>query len=50
MGIRREDKFKKYTRWGNLERILKDVDDHIAQSPFDGDRIIEVLKAVLVNN
>ncbi len=50
MGIRREDKFKKYTRWGNLERILKDVDDHIAESPFDSERIIEVLQAVLVNS
>ena len=44
IGIRREDKFKKYTRWGNLERILKDADDYIAESPFDSERIMEVLK------
>jgi hypothetical protein len=48
MGIRREDKFKKYTRWGNLERILKDADDHIAESPFEKDHIIEVLQAVFM--
>ena len=46
MGIRRDDKFKKYTLWGNLERILEDADDHIAESPFDSERIIEVLQAV----
>jgi Fe-S oxidoreductase len=50
MGIRREDKFKKYTRWGNLERILKDADDHIAESPFENERITEVLQAVFVNS
>jgi Fe-S oxidoreductase len=50
MGIRREDKFKKYTRWGSLEGILKDANDHIAGSPFDRERIIEVLQAVLVNS
>ena len=44
MGIRREDKFKKYTRWGSLERILKDANDHIAESPFDRERIVDLLK------
>ena len=48
MGIRRDDKFKKYTRWGSLERILKDADEHIAESPFEKKRIIEVLKAVFM--
>jgi Fe-S oxidoreductase len=46
MGIRREDKFKKYTLWGNLERILRDAEDHIAKSPFERERILEVLQAV----
>jgi Fe-S oxidoreductase len=48
MGIQRDDKFKKYILWGNLERILKDAEDHIAESPFERDRIIEVLKAVFI--
>jgi hypothetical protein len=48
MGIRREDKFKKYARWGNLERILKDADDHIAESLFERNRIIEVLQATFL--
>jgi len=46
MGIRRDDKFKRYTRWGSLERILKDADEHIAQSPFETERIVEVLQAI----
>ncbi len=46
MGIRREDKFKKYTLGGNLERILRDAEDHIAKSPFERERIVEVLRAV----
>jgi len=48
MGIRREDKFKKITLWGSLERILMDTDDHIAESPFESERIIEVLRAVFM--
>jgi Fe-S oxidoreductase len=45
LGIRREDKFKKYSLWGNPERILRDAEAHIAQSPFAKQRIIEVLQA-----
>jgi Fe-S oxidoreductase len=48
MGIQREDKFKKYSRWGDLERIIKDADDHIAESPFAKNRIIEVLQATFM--
>jgi heterodisulfide reductase subunit B len=50
IGIRREDKFKKYTRWGSLDRILKDADDQIVESPFENERITEVLQAVFVNS
>ncbi len=46
MGIRREDKFKKYTRWGNLDQIIKDANQNIAESPFERDLIIETLQAV----
>ena len=48
MNIRREDKFKKYTCWGSLERILKDADINIAGSPFEKDRIVEVLQATFL--
>jgi Fe-S oxidoreductase len=48
MGIQRDDKFKKYTLWGNLERILKDADEHILESPFENERIIEVLQKVFM--
>ena len=46
--IRRDDKFKKYALWGSLERILKDADEHIAESPFENERIFEVLEAVFI--
>jgi len=48
MGIHRDDKFKKYTQWGNLDQILKDADAHIAESPFKSERIIEVLNEVFI--
>lgn len=48
MGIRREDLFKKYMRWGNLDRILADAEIHISDSPFPEARIVEVLKAAFV--
>jgi heterodisulfide reductase subunit D len=48
MGIRRNDKFTQYTLWGNPDLILKDAEDHIAKSPFENERIIEVLQAVFM--
>ena len=48
MGIHRDDKFKKYTLWGNLEKILRDADDCIRESPFENERIIEVLQEVFI--
>jgi hypothetical protein len=48
IGIQREDKFKKYTLWGSLKRVLEDVDEYIAESPFEKDRIIEVLQTVFI--
>ena len=46
MGIRREDKFRKYTLWANLNRILEDAGTHIAALPFKKKRIVEVLQQV----
>jgi heterodisulfide reductase subunit D len=43
LGIEREDTFRKYTHWGNLDRILHDAAPLIRQSPFSRERIIEVL-------
>jgi hypothetical protein len=48
IGIKRDEKFKIYTRWGDLNRILKDANENIIESPFDKDRIVEVLQAVFV--
>ena len=48
LGIRRHDKFKQYAQWENLDQIMKDANDHIAESPFGSERIIEVLKAVFI--
>jgi len=46
MGIQRDDKFKKYSLWQNLERILMEEREHILESPFEEERIIEMLKKV----
>ncbi len=46
MGRTREDKFKQYTRWGDLESILEDAEAQIAASPFSRARIVEVIRAV----
>jgi len=48
MGIHRDDKFKRYALWRNLDRILKDADDHILESPFEKKRIIEVLRSIFI--
>jgi Fe-S oxidoreductase len=48
MDIHREDKFKKYSHWGDLERILKDAEMNIAGSSFERDRIVEVLQATFL--
>jgi Fe-S oxidoreductase len=48
MGIHRDDKFKRYTLWRNLDLILKDAYGHILESPFEKGRIIEALQAVFI--
>ncbi len=48
IGIKRDDKFKIYTQWGDLDRIIKDADTYISESDFDKERIVEVLKAVFI--
>lgn len=48
--IHRDDKFKQYTLWGDLDLILKDADAFIAASPFEKERIIEVLQSVFIRS
>lgn len=48
MGIRRDDTFKRYALWRDLERILDDAKEHIQQSPFETEHIIKVLRAVFL--
>ena len=48
MGIHREDKFKQYMLWGDWELILRDANDYIHESPFEKERIVEVLQKVFV--
>lgn len=48
IGIKREDRFKMYTQWGNLDRILKHADNYISESPFEKERIVEALQAVFI--
>ncbi len=44
LGIDREDKFKKYMQWGDVDRILEDAGDLIESSPYPLETIIAVLK------
>ena len=48
IGIKRDEKFKLYTHWGDLNRIIEDANENIIKSPFKKDRIVEVLQAVFV--
>ena len=48
MGIPREDKFRLYVLWGDLDRILEDAGEHIRESPFEKKRILEVLRTVFI--
>jgi hypothetical protein len=48
MGIHRDDTFKRYALWGDLDRILNNADAHILESPFEKERIVEVLQTVFV--
>jgi heterodisulfide reductase subunit D len=48
MGIHRDDKFKRYMLWGNLELILNDANNYIHESPFEKERIVEVLQKIFV--
>ena len=46
MGVHRDDKFKRYVLWRDLNRILEDADEYILKSPFEKERIVEVLQTV----
>ena len=46
MGIQRHDRFKKYALWGDVKRILADVDSGVAESPFEKGRVVQVLREV----
>ncbi len=45
-GIPREDRYKKYKQWGNVDRIIADVKDGIEKSPYSRDIIVEALRKV----
>ena len=48
MGIQRDDTFKKYALWRDLDRILSDTAKYLQESPFEKDKIIEVIKTVFI--
>ncbi len=43
VGIKREDKHKKYKQWKDIDMIIKDAHDFIQQSPYSEKEIIEML-------
>ena len=48
MGIHREDKFRQYTLWGDMDLIFKDAEKRIAELPFGKERVMEVLQSVFI--
>jgi len=44
MGIRHEERFLKWRRWGEPERIMADIGDRVDQLPWPGDRIEAVVR------
>jgi hypothetical protein len=49
MGIHRQDKFKQYAQWNNLEQILNDLGPNIETSPFSEEQIIAALQSVFLS-
>jgi Fe-S oxidoreductase len=47
LGIEREDKFKKYKQWKDLDRILTDAEAYVEASPFSREKMIEVVKKTM---
>ena len=47
LGIEREDKFKKYKQWKDLDRILTDAEAYVETSPFSREKMIEVVKKMM---
>ena len=49
LNIKRDDIFKKYARWKDLERIMRDAAKNVAGSPFKKEQIIDVLNTVFID-
>lgn len=48
MGIERDDTFKKYTLWRDLDRIVSDLGERLQESHFKREKIIDVLKTLFI--
>ncbi len=46
LGIHREDKFQKYMKWADVERITADARECIADAPFPGELIQQTIQTV----
>ena len=43
LGIARQDKFKLYKQWGDIDRILADTENNLSRLPFSLEKIESVL-------
>lgn len=48
LGIPREDRYKKYKQWNDVDRIIADIEDNIKTSPYSRDIIVRALRKVFV--
>lgn len=48
LGIGREDKFKKYKKWADAQRIAKDAAAYIAQSCYSYEEIMKIINSFFI--
>jgi hypothetical protein len=48
LGIEREDKFKKYKKWADADRIFEDALKFVMQSLYPPEKILETLKLFFI--
>ena len=48
MGIRREDKFKKYRQWNDIGKIMADIGPRAETLPFSRETIVSTLETVFI--
>jgi len=46
LGIGREDKFKKYKQWRDMDQIVEDAKEFIRSSPFPRETVVDLIESI----